>query len=79
MVKLEMINQQQERMIRKKEISDKTVSNDNYELKSVKKKMFILGDSIKKHVKSHGFSKLLDNRKVYVKDFHGARVRCMQD
>ena len=61
-----------------KEIADKTVSNNNNnESKSVKKKVFILGDSIIKHVKSYCLSKSLDNCKVYVKDFPVARVRCM--
>ena len=41
--------------------------------------MFILGDSTIKHVKSDSISKSPDNCKVYVKDFPGARVRCMQD
>ena len=41
--------------------------------------MFILRDSIIKHVKSYSLSKSLDNCKVYLKDFPGARVRCMQD
>ena len=41
--------------------------------------MFILGDSITKHVKSYSLSKSLDNCKVYVKDFAGARVIYMQD
>ena len=45
----------------------------------IKKKVFILGDSMIKHVKSYSLSKRLDNCKVYVKDFPGARVRCMQD
>ena len=62
-----------------KKIANKTVSNNNYESKSVKKKVFILGDSIIKHVKSYSLSKSLDNCKVYVKDFPGARVRCMKD
>ena len=54
-------------MIRK--IADKTVSNNiDNESKPVKKKVFILRDSIIKHVKS----------KVYVKDLPGARVRCIQ-
>ena len=61
------------------EIADKTVSNNNYQSKSVKKKVFILEDSIIKHVKSYSLSKSLDNCKVYVKDFPGARVRSMQD
>ena len=41
--------------------------------------MFVLGDSIIKHVKNYSLSKSLGNCKVYVKDFPGARVRCMQD
>ena len=41
--------------------------------------MFILGDNIIKHVKSYSLSKSVDNWEVYVKDFPGARVRCMQD
>ena len=41
--------------------------------------MFILGDIIIKHVKSYNLSKLLDNCKVYVKDFPSAKVRGMQD
>ena len=60
-------------------LADKTVSNNNYESKSVKKKVFILGDSIIKHVKSYSLSKSLDNCKVYVKDFPGVRFRCMKD
>ena len=52
-----------------KEIADKTVSNNNYESKSVKKKVFILGYNIIKHVKSYSLSKSLDNCKVYVKRF----------
>ena len=63
-----------------REIADKTVSNNiSSGSKSAKKKMFVLGDSIIKHVKSYSLSKSLDNCKVYVKDFPGARVRCMQD
>ena len=65
---LQMINQQQGRMIRKIKKS-----------KSVKKKVFILGDSIIKHVKSYSLSKSPDNCKVYVKDFRGARITCTQD
>ena len=62
-----------------KEIADKTVSNNNNnnESKLVKKKVFLLGDSIIRHVKSYCLSKSLDNCKVYVKDFPVARVRCM--
>ena len=63
-----------------REIADKTVPNNiNNESKLDKKKLLILGDSIIKHVKSYSLPKSLDNCKVYIKDFPGARVRCMQD
>ena len=66
-----------------KEIADKIDSNNNNnnnkESKSSKKKVLILGDSILKYFKSYSLSRSLDNRKVYVKDFLGARVRCIQD
>ena len=38
-----------------------------------------MGDSIIKHVKGYTISSSLDNSKVYVKDFPGTRVRCIQD
>ena len=56
---------------------DQMKSNEGSKLE--KKKVFILGDSIIKHVKSYNISKSVDNCKVYVKDFPGARVRCMHD
>ena len=63
-----------------REIADKTVSNNiSNESKSAKKKVFILGDSIIKHVKSYSLSESLDNCKICVKDLPCARVRCMQD
>ena len=67
-----------------KERADKTDSNNNNnnnnkESKSSKKKVLILGDSILKYFKSYSLSRSLDNRKVYIKDFLGARVRCIQD
>ena len=43
------------------------------------KKGVYTGGQHNKHVKSYSLSKSLDNCKVYVKDFPGARVRCMQD
>ena len=38
-----------------------------------------MGDSIIKHFKGYTISSSLDNCKVCVKDFRGARVLCMQD
>ena len=47
--------------------------------KRVNKKVFIVGDSIVKHVKGYELTQSLENCKVHVKDFPGARVRCTQD
>ena len=47
--------------------------------KSVNKKVFIVGDSIVKNIKGYELTQSLENCKVHVKDFPGARVRCIQD
>ena len=44
-----------------------------------KKRVFILGDSILKHVNSYEITKKLDNCKVYVKIFSGEKIKCMED
>ena len=56
----------------------KNGSKDNND-KEKSKQVYILGDSIIKHVKGYTISSSLDNCKVSVKDFPGARVPCMQD
>ena len=67
------------------DVADKTDSynnnnnNNNKESNSAKKEVFILGYIIIKQVKSYSLSKSLDNCKVDVKDFPGARVRYMRD
>ena len=43
--------------------------------KRVNKKVFIVGDSIVKHVKGYELTQSFENCKVHVKDFPGARVR----
>ena len=44
-----------------------------------KKRVFILGDSILKHVNSYEITKKLDNCKVYAKIFSGEKIKCMED
>ena len=58
--------------------NDKDKSQVNNPKQSVKQ-VYILGDSIIKHIKGYTISSSLDNCKVYVKDFAGARIRCVQD
>ena len=43
------------------------------------KRIYIIGDSILKHVHGHDISKSLENCKTYVKSFSGAKIRDMQD
>ena len=45
-----------------------------------KQKVFILGDSIVKHIQGWEITKTLDNKqKVYVRQFSGSKVSCMKD
>ena len=46
--------------------------------KKKNKKIYILGDSIVKHVEGWHLSKMT-NQKVYVRSFSGAKVKCMKD
>ena len=68
----------QQRKMELKAISIKKKSKVNSPKQNTKR-VYVLGDSIIKHVKGHTISSSLDNCKVYVKDFPEARVRCMQD
>ena len=45
-----------------------------------KQKVFILGDSIVKHIQGWEITKKLDNKqKVYVRQFSGSKVSCIKD
>ena len=43
------------------------------------KRIYIIGDSILKHVQWYEISKSLENCKTYVKSFSGTKIRRMQD
>ena len=45
----------------------------------VSNRIFIMGDSIVKHVRGYELSRKVENCKVYVKSFSGAKVMCMED
>ena len=55
--------------------SDKNTDKDQ----SKNKRIYILGDSMIKNLKGWKMSTKLKNANVYVKDFAGAKVRCMKD
>ena len=45
-----------------------------------KKKVFVLGDSIVKHIQGWDITKKLENKhKVYIRQFAGSKVICMND
>ena len=45
---------------------------------SVTNRVFIMGDSILKHTRSYELSQRVENCKVFVKSFSGAKVRCTE-
>ena len=45
----------------------------------VKNRVFIIGDSIVKHIRGYELSQRVENCKVFVKSFSGTKVRCMED
>ena len=45
----------------------------------VRNRIFIVGDSIVKHVRGYELSRKVENGKVYVKSFSGAKVTFMED
>ena len=66
------INDSEKRI--KENQTGKAVVNKN------KQNVFILGDSIVKHIQGWEITKKLDNKqKVYVRQFSGSKVSCMKD
>ena len=61
--------------------TNKKAQSKNVSIKSeTKKKIYIIGDSMVKHIKGWDLSAKLDHRhNIYVQNFHGAKVRSMKD
>ena len=64
---------------KEKETGSKTEFKESSQKNGKEKRVFILGDSILKHVNGFEITKKLDNCKVYVKSFSGAKIKCMKD
>ena len=62
-----------------KETGNKTEFKESSQKSGMEKRVFILGESILKHVNGYEITKKLDNCKVYVKSFSGAKIKCMED
>ena len=56
-----------------------TNNNDNEKKTRKGKRVFIIGDSTLKHVNNCEITKKLENCKVYVKSFPGAKIKYMED
>ena len=62
-----------------KKTRNKTELKESSQKSGKEKRVFILGDSILKHVNGYEITKKLDNCKVYVKRFSGAKIKCLED
>ena len=61
---------------KKPEIISTKPSNTNAD---VSNRVFLMSDSIVKHIRGYELSQRVENCKVFVKSFSGAKVRCMGD
>ena len=59
---------------------EKTMTNERTDKAlSGKKRVFIFGDCIIKHINGYEISQKLENCKVFVRPCHGATIRCLED
>ena len=73
-------NEQKQKKVRDKEEKSETISTKPSDTNAdVTNRVFIMGDSIVKHIRGYELSQRVENCKVFVKSFSGAKVRCMED
>ena len=61
------------------DVSRNDINNENVRKPSSTKRVYIVGDSIVKHVNGYDISRKTENSNVFVRPSHGATVRCMTD
>ena len=66
-------------MIKKRKHEKKTELKESSQKNEKGERIFILGNSILEHVNGYEITKKLNNGKVYVKRFSGAKIKCMED
>ena len=59
------------------DVSRNDINNENVLKPSSTKGLYVVGDSIVKHVNGYDISRKTENSKVFVRSSHGATVRCM--
>ena len=64
---------------KEKETGNKTELKESSQKNGKEKRVFKFGDSILKHMNGYEVTKKLDNCKVHVKSFSGAKMKCMED
>ena len=73
-------NQKKQKKVQDKEEKPETISTKPSDINAdVTNRVFIMGDSIVKHIGGYELSQRVENCKVFVKSFSGANVRCMED
>ena len=71
-----------EKLTQNKDVSsvENTMNNERTDkAPSGEKRVFIVGDSIIKHINCYEISGKLENREVFVRPCHGATIRCLED
>ena len=73
-------NEKKQKKVQDKEEKPETISTKPSDTNAdVTNRVFIIGDSIVKHIRGYELSQRVENCKVFVKSFSGAKVRCMED
>ena len=73
-------NEKKQKKVQEREEKPETISTRPSDTNAdVTNRVYIVGDSIVKHISGYGLSKRVENCKVFVKSFSGAKVRYMED
>ena len=73
-------NEKKQKKVQDKEEKPETISTKPSDINAdVTNRVFIIGDSIVKHIGGYELLQRVENCKFFVKSFSGANVRCMED
>ena len=73
-------NEKKQKKVQDKEEKPETISTKASDTNAdVTNRVFIMGDSIVKHIRGYDLSQRVENYKAFVKSFSGAKVRCMEE
>ena len=73
-------NEKKQKKVQDKEEKPETINTKPSDTNGdVTNRVFVMGDSIVKHIRGYELSQRVENCKVFVENFSGAKVRCMED